>query len=148
MNIENKFNVGDKVFICGNLDKLKEYFNIEPLLAYGELRKPFRDILNNNIKENVKIDIIEALKIKETEITKINIYVVGKNKPAIMYRVGYDVYPYELEENKIYHTKEEVLAVVEAEIKKVFKENRDIITEKINNVENQIFEFHETVNKH
>lgn len=142
MNIENKFNVGDKVFICGNLNKLNEYFNIEPLFTYGELRKQFRDILTNN----VKTDIIDALKIKETKIKHINIYIVGTDKPAIMYRVDHDVYPYELEENKIYHTKEEAFAVVEAAIKKVF-EIREIITEKINNVENQIFELHETVNK-
>lgn len=146
MNIENKFNVGDKVFICGNLNKLNEYFNIVPLFTYGELRKQFRDILNGSIKENIKIDIIEALKIKEAEIRDINIYIEGTNKPAIMYRVGYGVYPYELEENKIYHTKEEAFAVVEAAIKKVF-EIREIITEKINNVENQIFELHEAVNK-
>lgn len=147
MNIENKFNVGDKVFICGNLNRLREYINIEPLLAYGELRNPFRDILNNNIKDNVKTAIIEALKINEAVIRDINIYIEGADKPKIMYRVGYNVYPYQLEENKIYRTKEEALAAVETEIKNVFK-LREIVNEKIDNIENLIFEFHETVNKH
>lgn len=147
MNIENKFNVGDKVFICGNLNRLREYINIEPLLAYGELRNPFRDILNNNIKDNVKTAIIEALKINEAVIRDINIYIEGADKPKIMYRVGYNVYPYQLEENKIYRTKEEALAAVETEIKNVFK-LREIVNEKIDNIENLIFEFHETVNKY
>lgn len=147
MNIENKFNVGDKVFVCANLNKLHTYINIDALFEQGVLCKQFRDMLNNQIKENVKTNIIEALKIKETEIKHINIYIVGTDKPAIMYRVGHDVYPYELQENKIYRTKEEALAAVEAEIKNVFK-LREIITEKINNVENLIFEFHETANKY
>lgn len=147
MNIENKFNIGDKVFICGNLNRLREYINIEPLLAYGELRNPFRDILNNNIKDNVKTAIIEALKIKEAEIRDINIYIEGTNKPNVKYCVDDDVYPYELEEHKIYRTKEEALAAVEAEIKNVFK-LREIVNEKINNIENLIFNFHETVNKY
>lgn len=147
MNIENKFNVGDKVFICGNLNRLREYINIEPLLAYGELRNPFRDILNNNIKDNVKTAIIEALKINEAVIRDINIYIEGADKPKIMYRVGYNVYPYQLEENKIYRTKEEALAAVETEIKNVFK-LREIVNEKIDNIENLIFEFHEAVNKY
>lgn len=147
MNIENKFNVGDKVFICGNLNRLREYINIEPLLAYGELRNPFRDILNNNIKDNVKTAIIEALKINEAVIRDINIYIEGADKPKIMYRVGYNVYPYQLEENKIYRTKEEALAAVETEIKNVFK-LREIVNEKIDNIENLIFEFHEAINKY
>ena len=112
MNIENKFNVGDKVFICGNLNHLRQYITIEPLITYGELRKPFRDILNGNIKENVKINIVEALKIKETEIRDINVYITDTDKPDIKYKVDYTVYPYELEENRIYRTKEEAAAVV------------------------------------
>lgn len=147
MNIENKFNVGDKVFICGNLNRLREYINIDILIEHGELRGALRDMFTNKLKENVKTNIIEALKIKETEIRDINIYITGKDKPNITYEVDYNVYPYELKENKIYRTKEEALAAVEAEIKNVFK-LREIVNEKINNAENLIFEFHETVNKY
>lgn len=151
MNIENKFNVGDKVFICANLNKLHTYINIDALFEHGELCKQFRDMLNNKnkMKENVKTNIIEVLKIKEAEIRGINIYIEEEeaDKPKISYEVDYSVYPYELEENKIYRTKEEALAAVEAEIKNVFK-LRETINEKINNVENLIFEFHETVNKY
>ena len=140
MNIENKFNVGDKVFICGNLNHLRQYITIEPLITYGELRKPFRDILNGNIKENVKINIVEALKIKETEIRDINVYITDTDKPDIKYKVDYTVYPYELEENRIYRTKEEAAAVVEAEIQKLFDEIQQLFTEKMNNAKKIVWQ--------
>ena len=140
MNIENKFNIGDKVFICGNLNHLRQYITIEPLVTYGELRAPFRDILNGNIKENVKVHIVEALKIKETEIRDINVYITGTDKPTINYEVDYNVYPYELEENRIYRTKEEAAAVVEAEIQKLFDEIHQLFAEKMNNAKKIVWQ--------
>lgn len=134
MNIENKFNVGDKVFICGNLNRLREYLTIEQLLFNGGLRKTFLEILNNEITESVRMDIIRALKVKETEITDVHVYIKNPDKPKIMYRVEYCVYEYELEENKIYRTKEEAIAIVEEEIKRIFRE----IREKIDCAEEQL----------
>lgn len=136
MNIENKFNVGDKVFICGNLNRLREYLTIEPLLRYGELRKAFRDILHNEITENVKLNIIEALKVKETEIKHINVYIT--DTPTIKYRVNHKDYEYELEEDKIYRTKEEAIAIVEDEVKRIFREIREKFVELVDCAEEQI----------
>ena len=139
MNVENKFNIGDKVFICGNLNHLRHYITIEPLVTYGELRAPFRDILNGNITENVKVNIVEALKIKETEIRDINVYITGTER-TIKYRVDYTVYPYELDEDKIYRTKEEAAAVVEAEIQKLFDEIHQLFAEKMNNAKKIVWQ--------
>lgn len=139
MNIGNKFNVGDKVFICGNLDRLKGYITIEPLFRYGELRKPFYDILRNEITESVRSDIIEDLKVKETEITNINVYI--KDTPTIKYRVNYKDYAYELDEDEIYRTKEEALAIVEIEIKRIFNEIREKIVKAVDGAEEKIYKF-------
>ena len=139
MNIENKFNVGDKVFICGNLNKLREYVTIEPLFLYGELRKAFREILQNKITESVRSDIIEALKVKETEITDINVYI--KDTPTIKYRVNYKDYAYELDEDKIYRTKDEALSVVAVEIKRIFHEIREKFVEAVDCAEEKIYKF-------
>ena len=133
------FNIGDKVFICGNLNHLRHYITIEPLVTYGELRAPFRDILNGNITENVKVNIVEALKIKETEIRDINVYITGTER-TIKYRVDYTVYPYELDEDKIYRTKEEAAAVVEAEIQKLFDEIHQLFAEKMNNAKKIVWQ--------
>lgn len=139
MNIENKFNVGDKVFICGNLDRLKGYITIEPLFRYGELRKEFREILQNEITESVRSNIIEALKVKETEITDINVYIT--DTPKIKYRVNYKDYAYELNENEIYRTKDEALAIVEIEIKRIFNEIREKIVKAFDDAEEKIYKF-------
>lgn len=136
MNIENKFNVGDKVFICGNLNRLRDYLTIEPLLRYGELRKAFRDILHNEITASVRFNIIEALKVKETEITNIKVYITDET--TIHYRVNYKDYEYELEEDKIYRTKEEAIAIVEEEIKRIFREIREKFVESVDCAEEQI----------
>lgn len=139
MNIENKFNVGDKVFICGNLNKLREYVTIEPLFLYGELRKSFRDIIRNEITESVRSNIIEALKVKETEITDINVYIT--DTPTIKYRVNYKDYAYELDEDKIYRTKDEALSVVVVEIKRIFNEIREKFVEAVDGAEEKIYKF-------
>lgn len=139
MNIENKFNVGDKVFICGNLDRLKGYITIEPLFLYGELRRAFREILQNEITKDVRSDIIEALKVKETEITNVNVYI--KDTPTIKYRVNYKDYEYELNEDEIYRTKEEALAIVEIEIKRIFTEIREKFVKAVDGAEEKMYKF-------
>lgn len=139
MNIENKFNVGDKVFICGNLDRLKGYITIEPLFLFGELRRAFREILQNEITKDVRSDIIEALKVKETEITNVNVYI--KDTPTIKYRVNYKDYEYELNEDEIYRTKEEALAIVEIEIKRIFTEIREKFVKAVDGAEEKMYKF-------